>query len=93
MVFDLIAVVYIVRLWSSLQSFLLVTQALHFKPEPLNLFVKAVMFSDTEGCVRRAWSLSSAPISSCAVEVMRSCPLLFIGLPGQVPAPVRIRST
>src|SRR5260370_15689568 len=33
----------VVRLWGSLQGLLLVTQALHFKPEPLNFHVKILL--------------------------------------------------
>jgi hypothetical protein len=40
---DLITRAYIVRLRSSLQSLLQVAQVLHFKPQPLNFFVKAVL--------------------------------------------------
>jgi len=35
----LVADVYIVRLWGSLKSLLLVPQVLNFKPQPLNLLV------------------------------------------------------
>src|SRR5713226_6268240 len=33
----------VVRLWGSLQGLLLVPQALHFKPEPLNFHVKILL--------------------------------------------------